>query len=140
MADKYTRRADASGWLSVSLTRSGLRTALSEYTRVEMLRETGGRSFFRIADGYISVGEEASMTTANAAKYLVDAGRLEGPVEHLSSRADERQTPPLLDVTGLFAHHDDPRVSRAEPEDRLRIVLRDIATPAGRQRRGELFE
>lgn len=74
MADKFTRRAEASGWLSVRLTRGGSLASLCEYTRVTNLRESGGRTYFTIADGYVSVGEEASLTSANAARYLSDAG------------------------------------------------------------------
>jgi hypothetical protein len=74
MADKFTRKAEASGWLSVRLTKGGTLTSLCEYTRVTNLRESGGRTYFTIADGYISVGEEASLTSANAARYLSDTG------------------------------------------------------------------
>lgn len=74
MADKYTRRAEPSGWLSVRLVRGDDLVALCEYTKVQVLRESGGRTFFRIADGAISVGSEASLKTENAAKYLVDQG------------------------------------------------------------------
>ncbi len=72
--DKFTRRAEASGWLSVRLSRSGQLTSLCEYTRVNVGRETDGRTYFTIADGFIAVGEEASLATANAAKYLSTVG------------------------------------------------------------------
>ncbi|PSJ38871.1 hypothetical protein [Allosphingosinicella deserti] len=74
MADKFTRRADASGWLSVRLTRSNTLASLCEYTRVTKLRQSGGRTYFTIADGFVSVGEEASLADANAARYLSDTG------------------------------------------------------------------
>jgi hypothetical protein len=72
--DKFTRRADASGWLSVRLSRTGQLTSLCEYTRVKVVRDINGRTYFTIADGYVAVGEEASLTTANAAKYLSKVG------------------------------------------------------------------
>jgi hypothetical protein len=72
--DRYTRRAEASGWLVVKLTKGGARTSLPEYTRVSNIRDVGDRTFFTIADGYISVGEEASLARANAAQYLSKDG------------------------------------------------------------------
>src|SRR5580658_1615086 len=74
--DKFTRRAEASGWLSVSLSRTGQLVSLCEYTRVDVVRETGGRTYFTIAEGFIGVGEEASLSTANAARYLSEVGPL----------------------------------------------------------------
>lgn len=74
MTARYTRKAELSGWLLVKLSKSGGFTALCEYTRVDVLREAAGRTFFKIADGYIAVGEEASLSTANAAKYLSGTG------------------------------------------------------------------
>lgn len=74
MTEKFTRRAESSGWLAVRLTKSNVLIALCEYTRVKIVREAGGRTYFIVADGYISVGEEASLSTANAAKYLSDTG------------------------------------------------------------------
>lgn len=74
MTDRYTRRAEASGWLSVRLTRSGQLASLCEYTKVSVTRETSERTFFTIADGFIAVGEEASLAKANAAKYLSATG------------------------------------------------------------------
>jgi hypothetical protein len=41
---------------------------------VNVIRETDGRTYFTIADGFIAVGEEASLTTANAARYLSTVG------------------------------------------------------------------
>ncbi|AHG93504.1 hypothetical protein J421_5969 (plasmid) [Gemmatirosa kalamazoonensis] len=76
---KYTRRADDTGWLRVTLNGSGQAAYLCEYTRVQLLRETGGRQYFTIADGNSEhVGKEASLTTANAATYLSDVGPM-GP-------------------------------------------------------------
>jgi hypothetical protein len=72
--DRFTRRAEASGWLSVRLSRTGQLTSLCEYTRVNVIRETDGRTYFTIADGSIAVSEEASLTTANAARYLSTVG------------------------------------------------------------------
>lgn len=74
MAFKYTRRADATGWLSVRLTRAGNIVSLCEYTKVRMVRVANGRTFFVISDGYIGVGSEASLRTENAALYLSDTG------------------------------------------------------------------
>ncbi len=74
MTDRYTRRAEDSGWLSVRLTRGGALTSLCEYTRVKVTREDAGRTYFIIKEGFTSVGEEASLKTENATKYLVAAG------------------------------------------------------------------
>ncbi len=71
---KYTRRAESTGWLSVKLTKTGSLTSLCEYTKVEIQREEAGRTYFKIMDGYISVGEEASLAKANAALFLNAAG------------------------------------------------------------------
>jgi hypothetical protein len=71
---KYTRRAEANGWLTVRNAKTNASIALPEYTQVEMLREEAGRTYFKIMDGYISVGEDASLTSANAAIYLLSAG------------------------------------------------------------------
>jgi hypothetical protein len=71
---KYTRRPDATGWLSVRLTRTNQLASLCEYTAVNVTREEKGRTYFTIMDGTISVGEEASLATANAALYLNAAG------------------------------------------------------------------
>jgi hypothetical protein len=71
---KYTRRADSTGWLSVRLTDGGSLAALCEYTEVQILREREGRTYFKIMDGTISVGKEASLKTENAAKYLSTTG------------------------------------------------------------------
>jgi len=71
---RYTRRAESTGWLSVRLTKGGGLASLCEYTQVEILREAEGRTYFKITDGYISVGEEASLTTANAGVYLSSTG------------------------------------------------------------------
>jgi hypothetical protein len=76
--DKFTRRAEASGWLSVLLSRTRQLTSLCEYTRVNVTRDSNGRTYFTIADGFISVGEEASLTTANAGRLLSDVGPGDG--------------------------------------------------------------
>lgn len=90
--DRYTRRAEPSGWLSVRLSKGGQLTALCEYTRVTMLREADGRSYFVIADGFIAVGEEASLSLANAGKYLSadgPAGAATVTVEYRGAPTDE---------------------------------------------------
>jgi hypothetical protein len=74
MSKKYTRRADQSGWLAVKLSKTGLLASLCEYTQVEVLRRVNQRIYFKIMDGYVSPGEEASLTEANAARYLVTIG------------------------------------------------------------------
>jgi len=82
---KYTRRASSDGWLRVQLTHaqptqfhgSPIMTKdwfLCEYTAVEMTKEENGRAYFVINDGYTCVGQEASLATENAAKYLSDQG------------------------------------------------------------------
>ena len=72
--DKFTRRAEASGWLAVRLTKSGQLVSLCEYTQVNDIRDHNGRTYFTIADGFIAVGEEASLATAHGAKYLSSVG------------------------------------------------------------------
>ena len=67
MTIKFTRRADSAGWLSVRLSRNNQLTSLCEYTSVDVIREAGKRTYFKIVDGVIAVGEEASLTSANAA-------------------------------------------------------------------------
>ncbi|WP_157203391.1 MULTISPECIES: hypothetical protein [Methylomicrobium] len=71
---KYTRRADSSGWLTVKLSKSDQRISLCEYTQVAVLRRDKDRTYFKIMDGYISLGEIASLTNANAGRYLDIAG------------------------------------------------------------------
>ncbi len=73
---KYTRRAEANGWLTVRNAKTNANIALPEYTKVEIQREDkdAGRTYFKIMDGYISVGEEASLTSANASTYLSSVG------------------------------------------------------------------
>lgn len=83
MSRRYTRRAEAAGWLSVRLA-SGQFTSLCEYTCVDVLRESQGRTYFTIVDGFIAPGQEASLKTENAAKYLVSAGP--GGGVHLTAR------------------------------------------------------
>jgi hypothetical protein len=67
---KYTRKAEANGWLTVRLTKTNALTSLPEHTKVEIQCGNAGRTYFKIMDGYISAGEEASLTSANAATYL----------------------------------------------------------------------
>lgn len=74
MTEKFTRRAEDSGWLSVRLTKTGQLASLCEYTKVKIVREANGRTYFIVADGSISVGDEVSLTTANAGKYLPATG------------------------------------------------------------------
>jgi hypothetical protein len=70
---KYTKRADENGWLSVKLEPKGTLVALCEYTKVTFTKESGGRTYFRIADGNSEfVGQTASLKTENALKYLMD--------------------------------------------------------------------
>jgi hypothetical protein len=71
---KYTRRADSTGCLSVRLTATNQLAALCEFTQVNITAERGGRTYFKIMDGTISVGQEASLTSANAALYLNPTG------------------------------------------------------------------
>ncbi len=89
---RYTRRADQSGWLTVRLTKLDRLTSLCEYTQVTVLREDHGRTYFKILDGYVSAGEEASLTTANAALYLSKTGTMGAAsvtVEYQGALADE---------------------------------------------------
>lgn len=72
--DRFIRRAESSGWTLVRLSKSGGLTSLCEYTRVSGVHEKSGRTYFVIADGYVGVGQEASLSTANAAKYLSAGG------------------------------------------------------------------
>ena len=70
MPERYTRRAESSGWLTVRLTKGDKLISVCEFTGVDRVREVGNRTHFTIADGWIAVGDEASLTTANAKKYL----------------------------------------------------------------------
>ena len=73
MAFKYTRRADDSGWLAVMLSATKQLGFLCEYTKVEMLKEEGGRVFFTVSDGNSDhVGKEASLKKENAVRFLSD--------------------------------------------------------------------
>lgn len=74
MEKKYTRRADRSGWLTVKLSKTGLLASLCEYTQVEILRHDNLRTYFKIIDGFVSPGQEASLTNTNASRYLVSTG------------------------------------------------------------------
>lgn len=71
---KYTRRADQSGWLTVKLSRTAQLTSLCEFTQVDVLRSDSGRTYFKILDGYVAPGEEASLNDSNAARYLAAIG------------------------------------------------------------------
>lgn len=74
MSIKYTRRADQSGWLTVKLSKAGILASLCEYSQVDVLRSVNHRTYFKIMDGYVSPGEEASLADANAALYLAATG------------------------------------------------------------------
>jgi hypothetical protein len=75
---KYTRRADSTGWLSVRLTATNQLAALCEFTQVNITAERRGRTYLKIMDGTISVGEDASLTSANAALSLFERDRTSG--------------------------------------------------------------
>lgn len=68
--DKYTRRADSTGWLKVLLTETKQKIFLCEYTRVRVTGEKDNRTYFNIVDGTIAVGKEASLTKPNAERFL----------------------------------------------------------------------
>src|SRR6266852_4178079 len=69
--EKYTKKGDDSGWLRVRLSDSARDGYLCEYTKVELIRETTERVFFRIADGNSDhVGKEASLRKDNADRLL----------------------------------------------------------------------
>lgn len=72
--EKYTRRADSTGWLQVLLTEKNTKVALCEYTRVRVTGEKNGRVYFIIVDGAIEAGKEASLKKENADKYLSPVG------------------------------------------------------------------
>ncbi len=55
-----TKRSSGAGSLR-------LLAALRAYTRVNVIRETDGRTYFAVADGLIAAGQQTSLTTANAA-------------------------------------------------------------------------
>jgi hypothetical protein len=74
MKIKYTRRAEQSGWLTVKLSESGLLTSLCEYTKVMIVRSHSNRTYFKILDGHVSPGKEASLSNTNAEFFLKDAG------------------------------------------------------------------
>lgn len=71
---KYTKRANDDGWLAVKLDSTGLLVALCEFTKVTLIKESGGRTYFRIADGNSEfAGQTASLKSENAMQYLTDA-------------------------------------------------------------------
>lgn len=67
---RWTRRSEPTGWLRVQLEPSRAPEFLCEYTRVDLVEEKGGRTYFKIVEGYRSVGQTASMKTENAKRYL----------------------------------------------------------------------
>jgi hypothetical protein len=92
ISTRYTRRADESGWLTVRLSKSGQLTSLCEYTQVRVLRSNNGRTYFKIMDGYVSPGEEASLKDSNAALYFVGvapAGAASVTVEYQGAPAEK---------------------------------------------------
>jgi hypothetical protein len=74
-ATKFTRRAEPSGWLTVKLSSSHRPIALCEYTKVELTRQQGGLTYFKVADGNSEfVGQEAYLHDNNVAVCLSDTG------------------------------------------------------------------
>jgi hypothetical protein len=69
---KYTRCLDNTGWLRVRIVSPDSDGYLCEFTKVQLTREGAGRQFFKILDGWISVGKEASMSSAHARQLLSD--------------------------------------------------------------------
>lgn len=84
----FTRRAQDSGWLRVRLA-NGDDEFLPEYTAVDVIGEAAGRTRFIIADGSISAGKEASVSTANAGRFLL----AQGPGGAASMQATYRGAP-----------------------------------------------
>ena len=63
-------RAEPAGWLRVRLEPTGTDEFLCEFTRVIVTGEKAGRTYFNITEGNRSVGQAASVSTANADRYL----------------------------------------------------------------------
>lgn len=81
--------------MTVRLSKSGQRASLCEYTQVAVLRSDKDRTYFKIMDGYVSPGEEASLTNTNAALYLNvigPAGAASVTVEYQGEPVEEVST------------------------------------------------
>src|SRR5690606_4227028 len=70
----------------------------------------------------------------------VDAGVVHSPPQQVSGWPDERLAAPVLDVTGLFAHHHHPGVGTAPAEYGLSGMLIEPAAPAPGGRLAEPVE
>lgn len=63
---RYTRAPFRDRWLLVRRERTGEKVSICEYTKVTMIKATGGRTYFRIADGHSDyVGETVSLSDDN---------------------------------------------------------------------------
>ncbi len=68
---RYTRAPFRSRWLQVLREQTGKQVAICEYTTVTMIKSTGGRTYFRIADGNSDyVGETVSLRNENVERCL----------------------------------------------------------------------
>lgn len=68
---RYTRAPFRSRWLQVRREKTGEKVSICEYTKVTMIKSTGGRTYFRIADGISDyVGESVSLADENIEKCL----------------------------------------------------------------------
>ena len=69
---RYVKMDDSTdGWLVVK-AENGDHGALCEYTKVTMVKSQGGRTYFKVAEGWSLVGQTVSLTDENAAKYLAN--------------------------------------------------------------------
>lgn len=63
---RYIRDDEATfGWVKVGLANGGFES-LCEFTKVTLIKHEGGKTYFRIADGWRSVGQVAWLSEAHA--------------------------------------------------------------------------
>ncbi|CAB3759033.1 hypothetical protein [Paraburkholderia solisilvae] len=67
---RYVRlRENTDGWLKIQPT-SSKEMYICEYTKVTMVKSEGGRTYFKVMDGWSAVGLTASLSDANAREFL----------------------------------------------------------------------
>ncbi|WBM70941.1 hypothetical protein OH773_01340 [Buttiauxella sp. WJP83] len=79
---RYTQSIDNTGWLWVKIepdTVNSVKKLLCDFTKVLLLKEEAGRTFFTILEG-VYAKKNASMSTKNAKKCLVSIKRSSGAI------------------------------------------------------------
>jgi hypothetical protein len=61
---------DTHGWLKIQPTSSEEAVYICENTKVVVVKSSGGRTYFKVMDGWSAVGITATMSDANANEYL----------------------------------------------------------------------